>query len=63
VSIVGFKNSDESPLENSEKVKFWSENEHADHGSVMISKNKLERVSILTGNADWVHELMMLFVD
>ena len=63
MSIVGFKNSDESPLENSEKVKFWSKNEHADHGGVMISKYKLERVSILTGNADWVHELMMLFVD
>ena len=63
VSIVGFKDSDKSPLENCEKVKFWAENEHAEHGGVMISKDKLERVRIFTGDADWVHELMMLFVD
>ena len=63
VSIVSFENSNETPLDNGEEVKLWSENEHSNHGGVMVAESKLKWVSIFTCNADWMHELVVLFVD
>jgi hypothetical protein len=63
VSIVSFKNSDKSPLDDSEEMKFRAKDEHTYHGGVVVSKSKLKRMSVLTCDTDWVHEFMMLFVD
>lgn len=63
VSIVSFKNSDETPLYNGEEMEFWTKDEHTKHGCVMVTKGELKWVSVLTSNTDWMHELVMLFVD
>ena len=63
VSIVSFKDSDKSPLDNSEEMEFWTKDKHAYHGGVVVSKHKLKRMSVLAGDTDWMHEFMMLLVD
>jgi len=63
VSIVSFENSNETPLDNGEEVELWSEDEHSNHRGVMVAESKLKRVSIFTCDANWMHELVVLFVD
>jgi hypothetical protein len=63
VTVMGFKNSNETPLDNGEEMKFWTKDKHSDHGGVMVSKCKLKRVSVFTCNTYWVHEFVMLFMD
>lgn len=63
MSVVGFENSNKTPLNDGEEMELRTEDEHAEHGGVMVSKGKLEWMSVLACNTDWVHELVMLFVD
>jgi len=63
MSVVGFENSNKTPLNDGEEMELRTEDEHAEHGGVMVSKGKFEWMSVLACNTDWVHELVMLFVD
>lgn len=63
MAIVSFENSYETPLNNCKEMEFWPEDEHTDHGSVMIAKSKLQRMGILTRNTNRMYKFMMLLMD
>jgi len=63
VTVVSFKDSDKSPLHDSEEMKFWAKDKHTYHGGVVVTKNEFKRMSVFTGDTDWMHEFMMLLVD
>lgn len=52
-----------APGDDGEDVHSAAEDKHANEGGEVVSKGILKRMSILRGDTDWVHVLMVLLVE
>jgi len=63
MTVVGLHYSNDAPVHQGPEMATRAEDEKTYEGRVVVANNKFYRVGILTRDTDWVHEIMVLFVE